>query len=324
MRTLVIGGTLFIGKRLVTRLLEEGHEVSVLHRRERHGYGNDVGNLVADRNDAESVRRALRGQQFDWVFDNVYDWERGTTAEDVESTARACGDGIERYVFMSSCAVYGEGLNRTEDDPLVPEDHPFPYMANKAASERALFRMHRDEGFPAVTLRPPYVYGPENPFYRERFFWDRLRDGRKIVVPGDGSRLMHLVYVNDLAEACLLAAAKDEATGEAFNVAHREPISQLELVKALAATAGADPQPVLVPRDEIEVAGGEMIGEKLYFGEVFDLPALTEVVNKAERVLGLRPVDFMKGLEETYSWYVAHHEHPQIDYTFEDALLAGK
>src|ERR1700692_3397290 len=47
-------------------------------------------------------------------------------------------------------------------------------------SERALFRMHQRVGFPAVTLRPPFIYGPGNPFYREPFFWDRLRDNRHI------------------------------------------------------------------------------------------------------------------------------------------------
>jgi nucleoside-diphosphate-sugar epimerase len=323
MRALVIGGTLFIGKRLVERLLQEGHDVSVLHRRERHGYGDAVGNLVADRNDAEAVRRALRGHAFDWVFDNVYDWERGTTAEQVESTARACGAGIERYVFMSSCAAYLEGVNLTEDDPLAPDDHPEPYKAHKAASERALLGMHEKEGFPAVTLRPPYVYGPENPFYREQFFWDRLRDGRRIIVPGDGARLMHFVYVDDLVEACLLAAAKDDAVGEAFNVGHREPITQLALVEALAAVAGVDPRPVLVPREAIEAAGGEIMGERLYFGTVFDLPAIAEDVSKAERLLGLSPTDFVTGLEETYRWYLAHHERPPIDYTFEDRLLSG-
>ena len=40
-------------------------------------------------------------------------------------------------------------------------------------SERILFRLHQRNGFPAVTMRPPYIYGPGNPFYREAFFWDR-------------------------------------------------------------------------------------------------------------------------------------------------------
>lgn len=323
MRALVIGGTLFIGKRLVTRLLEEGHEVTVFHRQGRHGYGAEVRNLVGDRNDPESVRRAIGEQRFDWVFDNVYDWERGTTPEQVEGTARACGDGIQRYVFMSSCAVYGEGLDLTEDRPLVPDDFPEPYSAQKAASERALLRMHRDEGFPAVTLRPPFVYGPDNPFYREAFLWDRMRENRPIIVPGDGSRLMHLVYVNDLVEACLAAASRDEAVGEAFNSGHRRPITQLALVEALGTAAGIDPRTVLIPRDEILSAGGEVIGENLYFGTYYDMPSITEDVSKLERLLGLAPTAFETGLEDTYAWYLANHQRPDIDYSFEDGLLAG-
>ena len=322
MKALVIGGTLFIGKRLVKRLIEEWHEVTVFHRQGMHGYGDEVGNLVGDRNDPESVRRAIGEQRFDWVFDNVYDWERGTTAEQVEGTARAFGDGIQRYVFMSSCAVYGEGLDLTEDRPLVPDDFPEPYSAQKAASERALFRMHRDEGFPAVTLRPPFVYGPDNPFYREAFFWDRMRDDRQIIVPGDGSRLMHLVFVNDLVEACLLAASNDAAVGEGFNVGHRRPITQLALVQTLGATAGIEPRTVLLPREDILAAGGEVIGENLYFGIYYDMPSITEDVSKVERVLGLTPTEFETGLADTYAWYLANHERPEIDYSFEDSLLA--
>jgi nucleoside-diphosphate-sugar epimerase len=324
MKALVIGGTLFIGRRLVQRLLEEGHEVSVFHRRGDHGFGGEVGNLIGDRNDPESVRSAVAGQRFDWVFDNVYDWERGTEAEMVVGTARAFGDGLQRYVFMSSCAVYGGGLDLREDAPLVDDDHPEPYMAQKSASEKALFRLHREEGFPAVTLRPPFVYGPHNPFYREQFFWDRLRDDRPIIVPGDGSRLMHFVYVNDLAEASLRAAEREEATGEAFNVAHRQPIAQSALVEALGAAAGIEPRIVTIPREEILAAGGEVMGGNLYFGTYFDMPSITEDVSKTARLLGLEPTDFRAGLETTYEWYLANHYRPDIDYSFEDRLLAGR
>jgi len=320
-RALVIGGTLFIGRRLVRLLLAEGHEVAVMHRRARHDLGPEVENLVADRNDPEAVRRVLRGRRFDWVFDNVYDWERGTTAAQVEATARACG-GVARYVFMSSVAAYGEGLDRAEDDPLAPPSHPEPYAANKAASERALFRLHREHGFPAVTLRPPYVYGPGNPFYREAFFWDRFADRRPVIVPGDGSRLMHFVYVCDLAEACLLAAKMPRAAGEAFNIAHERPVTQEELVYAFARAAGVEPEIVPVPREIIQAEGGSVFGPgNLYFGVYFDMPPITEKIGKAKRLLGFRPSDFDATLRETYEWYRRHHRRPSIDYRFEDRLI---
>ncbi len=115
----------------------------VLHRKPKHDLGKKVGNLVADRNDPEAIKAALAGQKFDVVFDNVYDWERGTTAAHVEATARACGNRLHRYVFMSSVAAYGDGLNHHEGDALAPDDHPDLYVRNKAMSERALFRLHQ-------------------------------------------------------------------------------------------------------------------------------------------------------------------------------------
>ena len=55
--------------------------------------------------------------------------------------------------------------------------------------------------FPVVTISPPFLYGPGTPYYREAFFWDRLRDGRPVILPGDGRRLMQFVYIKDLVSA---------------------------------------------------------------------------------------------------------------------------
>ena len=178
MKVLVIGGTLFIGRGLVASLLKAEHDVTILHRKPGHELGKRVREIIADRNDTAALQGALAGHRFDVVYDNVYDWRRGTTAAQVEGTARACCDRLQRYVYMSSVAAYGDGLNHHEGDALAPDNHPDSYVRNKAMSERALFRMHQRNGFPVVTLRPPYLYGPENPYYREAFFWDRIRDNR--------------------------------------------------------------------------------------------------------------------------------------------------
>ncbi|HEV1286811.1 MAG TPA: NAD-dependent epimerase/dehydratase family protein, partial [Bryobacteraceae bacterium] len=199
MNCLVIGGTRFIGRMLVAELLKADHSVTVLHRRPRHDLGRRVKNIQADRNDGQAMKAALAGKKFDVVFDNVYDWERGTTAGHVEASVRALGGaGLQRYVFMSSVAAYGDGLNHHEGDALAPDDAPELYTRNKAMSERALFRLHQRIGLPVVTLRPPFVYGPGNNLYREAFFWDRLRANRAIILPGDGRRLAQFIYVKDL------------------------------------------------------------------------------------------------------------------------------
>ncbi len=322
MRILVIGGTQFIGRLLVRELVKAGHEVTVMHRKPGHDLGRKVANLTADRNDPKAVEQALNGQRFEAVFDNVYDWERGTTAQQVEATARACGNHLTRYVFMSSVAAYGDGLNHHEGDALAPDDHRLAYVRNKAMSERALFRLHQRIGLPAVTLRPPFVYGPENPFYREAFFWDRLREGRPIIVPGDGRRLMQFVYVRDLVWTCLRVLEVPAALGHAFNVANPRPVTQIEAVEAMAEAARKKPELVRVPRERLLRFGGHPMGPRLYFGAYYDVPAITLIVAKAQRVLGLRTTDFLAGLKETYRWYQRHHRRVRLDYSFEDAVVA--
>ncbi len=322
-KVLVIGGTLFIGRQLVGELLKAGYEVWVLHRRPEHDLGRRVGNLVADRNDADAMRRILAEHRFEAVFDNVYDWERGTTAAHVEAAARAAAHpGLHRYVFMSSVAAYGDGLNHHEGDALAPDEHPDPYVRNKAMSERALFRMHQRSGFPVVTLRPPFVYGPGNPFYREAFFWDRLRDNRPLILPGDGRRLMQFVYVKDLVWACLRVLEVPSAVGHAFNIANARAITQAELIAALAEAAGKKATVVRIPRERICQAGGRVMSPPYYFGAYFDLPPITMLITKAQRVLGFKPTPFPEGLKETYRWYLRHSPRRPADYSFEDKLLA--
>jgi hypothetical protein len=63
------------------------------------------------------------------------------------------------------------------------------------------------------------------------------------------------------------------------------------------------------------------MGPKLYFGHYLDLPPITQVVSKAQRVLGFQPTEFTEGLAETYRWYLRHNHHAAQDYSFEDKLL---
>lgn len=323
MKVLVIGGTLFIGRLLVDELIKAGHEVAVLHRKPKHDLGRKVENLMADRNDADSMQEALAGRRFEVVYDNAYDWERGTTAAQVEATVRLlAGSRLSRYIFMSSVAAYGDGLNHKESDPLAPDYSSDPYVRHKATTERMLFRMNTQSGLPVVTFRPPFVYGPNNPFYREQFFWDRLRAGRPIIIPGDGHRLMQFVYVKDLVDAMVQAMTEPRAVGEAFNIGDAKPVTQVELVEKLARTANVTPTLVRIPRDAIMAAGGNAMDEPFYFGEYLDIPPITENMGKVPRILKVKMTPFETGLKETWRWYVRNHKPRTAGFEFDDRLIA--
>lgn len=310
-----------MGREIVRLLGERGHDVWVLHRRDGHDLGLAVHNLRADRADLDTVRGYLREHDFQVVFDTAYDWERGTTARVVEATARACTSALHRYVFISTMAVYAAGADRGEDAPLAPDDYPNPYVAHKAAAERALFALHAEGGFPVTTIRPPFVFGPNQPFYREQFFWDRLIAGRPVILPDGGETLMQWSYAPDVAEASVRSIEVPQALGEAFNVGY-PPITQRQFVEALARAAGLQAKLAPVSRERIQAAGGAVIGDNLYFGEILDVFPITEIVEKAPRLLGVEPTPFEEALRETYAWYTSQPRR-RVDYRFEDQLLAG-
>ena len=64
------------------------------------------------------------------------------------------------------------------------------------------------------------------------------------------------------------------------------------------------------------------MGPRLYFGVYYDVPAITEVITKVQRVLKFKPTDFTEGLKETYRWYLRHHHKDGSNYAFEDKLIA--
>jgi nucleoside-diphosphate-sugar epimerase len=321
-RSLVIGGTLFIGKALVRRLLARGEQVTLMHRGRANPFAEKADEIHCDRNDAAAVREAVAGRRFDVVYDNVYDWRRGTTAEQVEAAASAVADGLRRYVFVSSVAVYRPGENLSEDAPLAAPDDPDDYSRNKANTERMLFRLHRDRGLPAVTLRPAYVYGPENPFYREAFFWDRLLDQRPVLVPDDGSRQMQFVLADDVARAAIAAADSEAAAGRAYNVCNDHAITQNELVEALATVAGRPARLVHVPRRRLLEMGGGLFAPPYYFAQYFDMPPISQSNARARGDLGFEPTSFDEGLSQAFEWY-RQQQRPAADYTWEDRVLAA-
>lgn len=321
-RVLVIGGTLFIGRALVEQLLERGDEVVIMHRGMGTPFGDRVGELRCDRNDPAAVRASVGGDVFEIVYDNVYDWQRGTTAAHVRDTALALARGLDRYVFMSSVAVYGGGANLDERDALVPDDHREDYGRNKANSERALFDLHRQQGLPATTLRPAFVYGPNNPFDREAYFWDRIVADRPVIIPGDGLRAMQWAHVDDVARVAIRAASEAIAIGHAYNIGNDPPVTQIEFVEALARAAGREVRLVHVPRARIVAAGGNAFVPPLYFGVYLDIPPIGVRVERVRSELGveLRPLEV--GLRETFEWY-QRQDRPPPDFSWEDQLVGA-
>ena len=127
---------------------------------------------------------------------------------------------------------------------------------------------------------------------------------------------MQFVYVKDLVSACVRAMDEPHAVGHAFNIANARPVTQTEVVEALAKACRKKPKFVRIPRERILRAGGHPMGPKLYFGVYFDMPPITQVITKAQRVLKFKPTDFVEGLKETFRWYTQAPREEHLELRF--------
>ena len=174
---------------------------------------------------------------------------RAVNVTGTENIGRAAlAAGVRRFVHMSSSSVYGVALGRPADEsfPLAP--FPDPYPITKAEGDRLVQRMIAEDHLPAVIIRPDQIFGPGDHLHFGAMA-DRLRSGRGIVV-GSGDNAMPFVYVTDIVRGLLLALDHDHAVGQAYNITNDHPLTQKQLLQAIAHEMGASPPrwPYPLPR----------------------------------------------------------------------------
>ncbi len=326
MRALVTGATGFIGRALSERLISEGVELRVLARDPRRLDGLSAGARVevveGDVTDPAAVDRAVAGAEI--VFhvagsfreaDAPDERYRQVNVESVRHVIEAARrHGVRRVVHTSTIGIHGSiaaGVPATEDTPLRPEG---VYEVTKAEGD-SLALAEAAAGRPeVVVLRPAPVYGPGDYRLLKLF---RLAARARPVLLGDGSALYHMVHIDDLVDAFLLAARVPEAAGHAFIVAGRERPTVNELVAAVARALGRTepPRPFHLPATPVRALAGLVedvcrplrLNPPIYRRRVdFFLNNRLYDTSKAEGVLGFRPrVALEDGLRRTAEWYRA-------------------
>jgi nucleoside-diphosphate-sugar epimerase len=233
MRILVMGGTRFVGRPLVNRLLEAGHELS-LFTRGRQPVPAGVEHLQGDRSSAEGLA-TLQDRPFDVIVDSS-----GRTLEDTRQVIERTGPPSHRLVYVSSAGVYDDSelWPLDEDSPTDPQSR----HAGKLDTEAWL----RQEGIPFTSFRPTYIVGPGNYNPVESWFFDRIVHGRPVPLPGDGSTITQLGHVSDLAAAMARCIEVEAAANRIYNCTGSQGISFRGLVAAAARACGTDPEAVEV------------------------------------------------------------------------------
>lgn len=294
---LVIGGTRFIGRHTVSEFLDAGYEVTIFNRGNHDNPFEDddgVTHIEGDRTEDGDLRRAAIDVSPDVVVDCVAYYPR-----DVHTATDVFAD-VDAYVYISSGAAYGdERIPKREDETALctcsaaqaTDESMETYGPRKAEGDRAVFAA-AERGVNAMVVRPPVVYGPHD--YTERFdYWiHRVDEYDRIIVPGDGTNLWHLVYVKDVASA-LRTVAENGDPGEAYNVGDGHAPVLGEWVDLIAEACGTDVETVYASERELGTVGLSLSDFPLYRA----YPHLLETAKL--RALGWEPTPHEASLAAT-------------------------
>jgi dihydroflavonol-4-reductase len=228
-RVLVTGANGFIGSNLCRYFVERSYEVYGLVRENSNLHfleGLPVRLVRGDLTAPESIQLPDR---IDFVIHAAaVANERARMAAAIRSIhdttvnlvhlLRDRGISLRRFVFISSTLVLGyKGLGISEASPGAVKP-PFWYTRAKEMAEEFLRARHREEGFPAIILRPSDVYGP-NDRTMSMLVLDGIEKGVPPIV-GHGNCVFSLCYVENLCQACLLACRMRGEGGKAYTVAN--------------------------------------------------------------------------------------------------------
>jgi nucleoside-diphosphate-sugar epimerase len=275
-----------------------------------HGARHLVGDIHAD---PAQLATLLQGQHFDVVVDWV-----AYTAEDVEHDIRVFSGMTDQFVFISSASAYQKPPAHyiiTEETPL---DNPFwQYSRDKIAAEERLMKAYRENGFPVTIIRPSLTYGVSQiplsggSWQHPYTVIDRIRKGKKIIIPGDGTSLWTVTWNGDFAKGLVGLFGQKEAIGEAFSITSDEVLTWNQIFREVGKALGLEMDIVHIASELIVAYNpdelGSLIGDKNH-SAVFDNSKIKRFVPdfKCE-------VPWAEGVRRAIAWHEADASRRTID-----------
>jgi nucleoside-diphosphate-sugar epimerase len=309
-RILIIGGNGIISASCTRRALELGMEVTLLNR------GRDTTRppiegaeaLTGDAGDPASIRDAVGTRDFD-VVANFRAFTPAQVAADVELFGGRTG----QYLFISSASAYQKPIAHLPITEATPLHNPFwQYSRDKIACEEVLVGAYRDSGFPITIVRPSHTYDATLiPLEGGWTALARIRDGKPLVVHGDGTSLWTLTHARDFARAFVGLFGNPHALGGPVHITSDESLTWNAIAALFGSALGVEPRIVHVPSDaiarELPEVGAGLLGDKAH-SVLFDNTRIKSLVPG-----WVATTPFADGVREITDWHLADPARQRVD-----------
>jgi nucleoside-diphosphate-sugar epimerase len=309
MRILVMGGTRFIGVYLTQALVQQGHEVVLFNRGNRPSPIPGLKMIQGDRTQPDSLIQTLQGETFDAIFDN-----NGRELSDTKTLADLFKGRLQHFIYMSSAGVY----RKSDLMPHVEGDAIDPNSRHKGKHETESYLM--GQGIPVTSIRPTYIYGPQNYNDLEAWFFDRLTRDRPIPIPGNGTHFTQFGHVQDLAVAMTKVLGNKQAIGQIYNISGDRYVTFDGLARQCAIACGKDPERLnLVHYDPKQFDFGKRKAFPMRVQHFF------AAIDKAKTELHWQPeFDLVRGLQDSFQndYLRSGRDKTSIDFSTDDQILA--
>lgn len=324
MKVLFIGGTGNISVSVSKLAIERGIELYLLNRGRRGVTIPGAQTLTADINQPDQVAAVLADHHFDAVVNWIVFREH-----EIERDIALFRGRTDQYIFISSASAYQKPVSY----PVITESTPlanpwWEYSRNKIVCEERLVRAYREEGFPAVIVRPSHTYDCNFPIgvgnWSSYVIPKRMLEGKPIVVHGDGTTLWTLTHSEDFAKGFVPLLGHPQTIGQAFHITSDFVLTWNQIYEQIGAALGVKPKLVHIPSEFIaEVdppSGPGLLGDKMYC-----------VMFDNSKIKSFAPdfvctIPFHLGVRRTLAWFQAEPSRMQVapedDALFERLLSA--
>lgn len=324
MRVFVTGGGGFLGRAIVKQLLAHRHQVVSYSRQSypqlaawgvehRQGNLNEPNRLTAAMKGCDAVIHTAAKAGV-WGKDSEFYQSNVTGTEHILQACRFLE--IDKLVYTSSPSVVhpsNQGIEGGNESLPYPDSYDAPYPATKAKAEQLVLAANSSK-LATVALRPHLIWGPGDPHFVPRLI-ERARAGRLRLV-GDGESLIDTVYVENAAEAHLLALDRlspgSEIAGKAYFITQGQPVKVSQFINDILDSAGIAPLTRHIPKGLALLLGGALeqvyahlplpgeppmtrfLAQQLSTPHWFDISAARNELNYAPRVTYIEGMRYLK------------------------------